>query len=124
MENQEIKIVRDIIGTELKVGDEVYYASARKNRFHHHHSATGELKLLKITKILPNGKVSMGPYRSKSPSNQLLKIETNSPELQYQRNADLRQSITTLQNYLFNITDFEEVKNLRKRILELINQIK
>lgn len=57
---------RDINGTRLIPGDEVYYA--RKADY----SATGELVKKVVTKISDKG-VHMGKYLSTDPTHQLLK---------------------------------------------------
>lgn len=58
--------VTDIEGTELKIGDVVYYA--RKQSY----SAGGELLELTITNFTDRGYVSMGKMLAKRPSSQLI----------------------------------------------------
>lgn len=64
----ENKIITDIEGTELKVGDEVYYARVQYRR--------GKLIKCIILKLNPTGSVSMkGGYLAKRPSSQLIKVK-------------------------------------------------
>jgi hypothetical protein len=60
-------MAKDINGTQLAIGDNVYYA--RKNDY----SANGQLVKCVITDILENGHVHMGKYKSTDPQTQILK---------------------------------------------------
>ena len=62
-------MITDIEGTELKVGDPVFYA--RKNPYH----ANGILIRTEVSGITDRGFVRLGKYTSTSPSEQLVKIK-------------------------------------------------
>lgn len=62
-------MVKDIEGTILKAGDEVYYARKRG------YTANGYLVRKTITSIHVNGNVLMGRMTSTSPNDQLIKIK-------------------------------------------------
>ena len=133
MENQ---IVKDIEGTELKVGDKVAYGRKRG------YSTKCELKQLIITKISPKGIISMGKYRAKRPYSQLLKINMALNEYDFNRNNDLRESIKILEQLLYSEVyptnlpgieaspfnrigiQSEHQNQIRQQILELVKQIK
>lgn len=64
----EVRVVKDIRGTDVFEGDTVYYA--RKCNY----TANGELIKCKVTKIHDLGGVSMSKYFARSPKSQIIKV--------------------------------------------------